>query len=124
MLCVNIQMTMTCGQRAGDRVSGSGGGESQDGPRERTAFARATGLHELKLLEEGEHVVVWEFVDEDGGEDVDEEYRDGDDHSVDLDVGAGVDAVDIPFELVGEVASAGAVAEAGHVQGVAAARHI
>ena len=56
--------------------------------------------------------------------DVYEKYRDGDDHSVDLDVGAGEDAVDIPFELVGEVASAGAVAETAHVQGVAASRHI
>lgn len=31
--------------------------------------------------------------------------------------------VDIPFELVGEVASAGAVAEAGHVKGSSSARH-
>lgn len=37
--------------------------------------------------------------------------------------GVGVDEVDIPFELVGEVASAGAVAEAGHVEGLATARH-
>ena len=34
-----------------------------------------------------------------------------------------LDVVDIPFELVGEVSSAGAVAEAGHVEGSAAARH-
>jgi hypothetical protein len=38
-------------------------------------------------------------------------------------VGVSVGEVDIPFELVGEVASAGAVAEAGHVKGGAAARH-
>ncbi len=39
-------------------------------------------------------------------------------------VGVEVDAVDIPFEFVGKVASAGAVAEASHVQSVtAAARH-
>ena len=34
-----------------------------------------------------------------------------------------VDLVDIPFELVGEVASAGTVTEAGHVQGITTARH-
>mgnify|MGYP004720992811 CR=1 FL=1 len=38
-------------------------------------------------------------------------------------VGVSVSEVDIPFELVGEVASAGAVAKAGHVKGGAAARH-
>lgn len=38
-------------------------------------------------------------------------------------VGVSVSEVDIPFELVGEVASAGAVAEAGHVESGAAARH-
>lgn len=38
-------------------------------------------------------------------------------------VSVGVGEVDIPFELVGEVASAGTVAEAGHVKGGAAARH-
>lgn len=38
-------------------------------------------------------------------------------------VGVGVDEVDIPFELVGEVASAGAVAKAGHVESGAATRH-
>lgn len=37
--------------------------------------------------------------------------------------GEDVDEVDIPFELVGKVASAGAVAEAGHVEGLATARH-
>jgi hypothetical protein len=42
---------------------------------------------------------------------------------VDEGVGVSVGEVDIPFELVGEVASAGAVAEAGHVKGGAAARH-
>lgn len=34
-----------------------------------------------------------------------------------------VSVVDIPFELVGEVASAGAVAEAGNVESSAATRH-
>jgi hypothetical protein len=34
-----------------------------------------------------------------------------------------LDEVDIPFELVGEVASAGAVTEAGHVEGSSTARH-
>jgi hypothetical protein len=34
-----------------------------------------------------------------------------------------VGVVDIPFELVGEIASAGAVAEAGNVECVAAPRH-
>lgn len=42
---------------------------------------------------------------------------------MDAGVGVGVDAVDIPFEFVGKVASAGAVTETSHVQGVAAARH-
>lgn len=42
---------------------------------------------------------------------------------MDVGVDVGVGEVDIPFELVGEVASAGAVAEAGHVKGGAAARH-
>jgi hypothetical protein len=31
--------------------------------------------------------------------------------------------VDIPFEFVGEVASTGAVAEAGHVESLTSARH-
>jgi hypothetical protein len=35
----------------------------------------------------------------------------------------GVNVVDVPFELVCEVASAGAVAEAGHVKCSSAARH-
>lgn len=47
----------------------------------------------------------------------------GEDEGVDEGEGVGVDEVDIPFELVGEVASAGAVAEAGHVEGLATARH-
>lgn len=34
-----------------------------------------------------------------------------------------LDEVDIPFELVGEVASAGAVTEAGHVESSSTARH-
>lgn len=38
-------------------------------------------------------------------------------------VGVDVDVVDIPFELVGEVASAGSVTETGHVKGLAATRH-
>ena len=32
--------------------------------------------------------------------------------------------VDIPFELVGEVASAGAVAKAGHVKSLTSSRHV
>lgn len=42
---------------------------------------------------------------------------------VDEDVDVGVSEVDIPFELVGEVASAGAVAKAGHVKSRSTARH-
>lgn len=38
-------------------------------------------------------------------------------------VGVDVDVVDIPFELVGEVASAGTVAEAGYIECGAATRH-
>lgn len=41
-----------------------------------------------------------------------------------MDVDVCVDlSVDIPFELVGEVAGARAVAEAGHVESLTAARH-
>jgi hypothetical protein len=49
--------------------------------------------------------------------------RKREDAGVDEGEGVGVSEVDIPFELVGEVASAGAVAKAGHVQSGAAARH-
>lgn len=49
--------------------------------------------------------------------------RKREDVGVDESVSVGVDEVDIPFELVGEVASAGAVAKAGHVESGATARH-
>lgn len=43
---------------------------------------------------------------------------------VDEDAGVDdVDVVDIPFEFVGEIAGSGTVAEAGHVESLAAARH-
>ncbi len=47
----------------------------------------------------------------------------GEEGEDDGDEGAGVDEVDVPFELVGKVASAGAVAEARHVERSATARH-
>lgn len=49
--------------------------------------------------------------------------RKREDVGVDEGVSVGVDEVDIPFELVGKVASAGAVAKAGHVESGATARH-
>lgn len=55
--------------------------------------------------------------DEDVGEDEEDEEGEGEGEGEDVSV------VDIPFELVGEVASAGTVAETGHIKSIAAARH-